>query len=149
MPSYIETFRCTVSLADCDHLGHMNVQHYLRAVSDGMFCLQLHLGLTLEEVKRRKISFAAVHSEMDFHRELYAGDVIALESTVLELGNKSGTFHHRLKNIATNEIVMSTKIKAVLLDLETRKAAVIPEDIRKAAAAKFSGDLPIAPTKNT
>lgn len=136
MPTYIETFRCTVSPADCDHLGHMNVQHYLRAVSDGMFCLQMHLGLTLEAVKRRKISLAAVHAEMDFHRELYAGDVIALETTVLNLGNKSGTFHHRLKNAATGEVAMSAEIKAVLLDLETRKAAVIPEDIRT-AAAKF------------
>lgn len=100
--------------------------------------MQISLGLTLEEVQRRKISFAAVHAEMDFHRELYAGHVIALESTVLKLGNKSGTFHHRLKNIATGEIVMSAEIKAVLLDLETRKAAVIPEDIRKTATAKFS-----------
>jgi acyl-CoA thioester hydrolase len=141
MPTYIETFRCTVSPADCDHLGHMNVQHYLRAVSDGMFCVQLYLGLTPEEVKRRKLSFAAVHAEMDFQRELYAGDVIALESTVLELGNKSGTFHHRLKNVATNEVVMSTRIKAVLLNLEKRKAAVIPEDIRTAAAAKFLNEM--------
>ena len=138
MPIYVETFRCTVSPADCDHLGHMNVQHYLRAVSDGMFNLELHLGLTRDEIQRRKISFAGVHVEMDFHRELFAGDVIALESTVLELGNKSGTFHHRLKNTATGEVAMSAEIKAVLLDLVTRKAAIIPEDIRKAAAAKFS-----------
>jgi acyl-CoA thioester hydrolase len=137
MPTYIETFRCTVSPADCDHLGHMNVQHYLRAVGDGMFCLQIYLGLTREEVQRRKISFAAVHAEMDFHRELYAGHVIALESTVLNLGNKSGIFHHRLKNTATGEVVMSVEIKAVLLDLETRKATVIPEDIRLAATRHF------------
>lgn len=116
----------------------MNVQHYFRAISDGMFCLQIQLGLTLEEVKRRKISLAAVHAEMDFHRELYAGDVIALESTILNLGNKSGTFHHRLKNTATGEVAMSAEIKAVLLDLETRKAAVIPDDIRTTAAEKFS-----------
>lgn len=136
MRTYVETFRCTVSPADCDHLGHMNVQHYLRALSDGMFCLMIHFGLTADEIHRRKISFAAVHVEMDFHLELYAGDVIALESTVLKLGNKSGTFHHLLKNAATGEIVMSAEIKGVLLDLETRKAAVIPEDI-KAAAKKF------------
>lgn len=137
MPTYIETFRCTVSLADCDHLGHMNVQHYLRAVSDGMFCLMIHLGLTVEEIRRRNISFAAVHAEMDFHRELNVGDVIALESTVIKLENKSGIFQHRLKNAATGEIAMNAEIKAVLLDLKTRKAAVIPEDIRTAAAAKF------------
>ena len=137
MPNYIETFRCTVSLADCDHLGHMNVQHYLRAVSDGMFSLMIHLGLTPDEIRRRSISFAAVHAEMDFHHELNAGDVIALESTVVKLENKSGTFHHRLKNAATGEIAMSAEIKGVLLDLKTRKGTVIPEDVRTAAAQLF------------
>jgi acyl-CoA thioester hydrolase len=137
MPIYIETFRCTVSPADCDHLGHMNVQHYFRAVGDGMFSLQIHLGLTPEEVQRRHISFVVVHAQTDFHHELKAGDVIALESTVLKLENKSGTFHHRLKNVGTDEVAMSTEFKCVLLDLETRKAAVIPEDIRKAAAKFF------------
>jgi acyl-CoA thioester hydrolase len=137
MPNYVETFRCTVSQSDCDHLGHMNVQHYLRAVSDGMFCLMIHLGLTLEEIRRRNLSFAAVHAEMDFHRELSFGDVIALESTIIKLENKTGTFHHRLKNAATGEIAMSAEITAVLLDLKTRKGTVIPEDIRLAAARHF------------
>ncbi len=112
----------------------MNVQHYLRAVSDAMFGLMIHLGLTPEEIRRRNISFAAVHAEMDFHRELNAGDVIAVESTVVKLENKSGTFHHRLKNASTGEVAMSAEIKGVLLDLKTRKGTVIPEDIRQAAA---------------
>lgn len=30
MPTYMETFRATIAPADCDHLGHMNVQHYFR-----------------------------------------------------------------------------------------------------------------------
>jgi acyl-CoA thioesterase FadM len=115
----------------------MNVQHYVRAVSDGMFSLMIHLGLTPEEIRRRNIAFAAVHAEMDFHRELNVGDVIALESTVLKLENKSGTFHHRLRNAATAEIAMSVEIKGVLLDLKTRKGTVIPEDIRLAAARHF------------
>ncbi len=95
MPIYVETFRCTVSPADCDH------------------------------------------AQTDFHRELKAGDVIALESTIVKLENKSGTFHHRLRNVATDEVAMSTEFKCVLLDLETRKAAVIPEDIRKTAVKNF------------
>jgi acyl-CoA thioester hydrolase len=44
------------------------------------------------------------------------------------------TFHHRLKDVATGDIAMSTAFKCVLLDLETRKATPIPDDIRAAAA---------------
>jgi acyl-CoA thioester hydrolase len=134
MPTYIDTFRATVAPADCDHLGHMNVQHYFRAVSDGMFALMVRIGLTPEEIRRRSLSFAVVRAETEFHRELHAGDVMALQSTILKVGEKSASFHHQLMNAATDEVAMSTEFKCVLLDLEKRQAAVLPEDIRNAAA---------------
>ena len=133
MPIFVETYRATVAPSDCDHLGHMNVQHYFAAVSDGMFAIMVRLGLGAQEILRRKISFAVVRAETDFHHELRPGDVMALESTVLTLGEKSATFHHRLKNVATGTIAMSTEFKCVLLDLEKRKASSIPDDIRAAA----------------
>jgi acyl-CoA thioester hydrolase len=105
----------------------MNVQHYFAAVG-GMFAIMVRLGLSPEEIRRRKISFAVVRAETDFHRELRAGDVMALESTVLTLGERSVTFHHRLKDAATGNIAMSTDFKCVLLDLENRKAIPIPND---------------------
>lgn len=138
MANYVETFRGTVAPADCDHLGHMNVQHYFRAVSDGMFAVMIYLRLTPEEIRRRKLSFAVVRADSEFHRELYAGDIIALESTILKVGEKSATFHHRLRNAATGEVAMSTEFKCVLLDLEKRQAAVVPADIRDTVAKVFS-----------
>ncbi len=141
MPSYVETFRGTVAPADCDHLGHMNVQHYFRAVSDGMFAVMVHLGLTPDEIRRRKMSFAVVRAETEFNRELYAGDVIALESSIVRIGEKSATFHHRLRNVATDALAMSTEFKCVLLELEERQATVVPDDIRQAAAERFSSEI--------
>jgi acyl-CoA thioester hydrolase len=138
MPTYLETFRATVSPADCDHLGHMNVQHYFAAVSDGMFALMVRLGLGPEEIRRRQMSFVVVRAETEFHQELRAGDVIALESTALKLGEKSATFHHRLRHVATNALAMSTEFKCVLLDLEKRQASPIPDDIRSATITVFS-----------
>ena len=134
MPILVETYRATVAPADCDHLGHMNVQHYFAAVSDGMFAIMIRLGLSPEEIQRRHMSFAVVHAETDFHRELHPGDVIALESTVVKLGEKSATFHHELRNVATDAVAMTTDFKCVLLDLQKREAVSIPDDIRAAAA---------------
>jgi acyl-CoA thioester hydrolase len=134
MPLFTETYRGTVSVADCDDLGHMNVQHYFTAVSDGMFAMMARLGLTPEEIQRRQMSFAVVHAETDFHRELRAGDVMVLESTVLKLGDKSATFQHRLRNLSADTVAMTTDFKCVLLDLRKREAISIPDDIRAAAA---------------
>jgi acyl-CoA thioester hydrolase len=108
MPLFIETYRGAVRREDCDDLGHMNVQRYFAAVSDGMFAMMSRLGLTLEKIQRRQISFAVVHAETDFHRELRSGDLMLLESTVLKLGDKSATFQHRLRNISTDCVAMTT-----------------------------------------
>jgi acyl-CoA thioester hydrolase len=134
MPIFVETYRATVAPADCDHLGHMNVQHYFAAVSDGMFAIMVRLGLGPDQIRRRQMSFAVVRAETDFHRELRAGDVVVLESTIVKLGEKSATFQHCLKNVATGDTAMSTEFKCVLLDLGKRQATSIPDDIRAAAA---------------
>jgi hypothetical protein len=52
---------------------------------------------------------------------------------------KSANFGHRLKNVATGNIAMSTEFKCVLLDLEQQEATSIPDDIR-AAAAQLIGE---------
>jgi len=50
------------------------------------------------------------------------------------VAERSVTFQHRLKNVVTGDTVMSTVFKCVLLNLESRQATVIPDDIRAAAA---------------
>lgn len=134
MPLFVETYRGTVSSADCDDLGHMNVQHYFAAVSNGMFAMMARLGLSPEEIHRRQMSFAVVHAETDFHRELRPGDALVLESTVLKLGEKSATFQHRLRNLSAGTLAMTTDFNCVLLDLRKREAISIPDDVRAAAA---------------
>lgn len=134
MPLFLETYRGAVGPADCDRLGHMNVQHYFSAVSHGMFAMMTRLGLDPAEIDRRQISFAVVHAETDFHRELRVGDVIVLETAIAHLGEKSVTFRHRLKKQPPGEVAMTTEFKCVLLDLRRREAVAIPEDIRTVAA---------------
>jgi acyl-CoA thioester hydrolase len=130
----VETYRGTVGPADCDDLGHMNVQHYFAAVSNGMFAMMSRLGLTPEEIHRRQMLFAVVHAETDFYRELRSGDLMVLESTILKLGEKSVTFQHRLKNLSTGNVAMTTDFKCVLFELRKREAISIPDDVRAAAA---------------
>ncbi|MHA1569608.1 MAG: acyl-CoA thioesterase [Alphaproteobacteria bacterium] len=136
---YVETYRAVVAPAQCDHLGHMNVQHYFAAVSDGMFSIQTRLGLGPSQVKKRGLSFAVVHAETDFKRELVAGDVIRLLSSIDSLGSKSATFHHRLFRVEDDELAFETRFKCVLLDLAGRQAHPIPDDIRGHAESVLVG----------
>ncbi|MGH9040562.1 MAG: acyl-CoA thioesterase [Acidimicrobiia bacterium] len=134
----VETYRTTVAPADCDHLGHMNVQHYFRAVSEGMFSLMAQVGLGPAEIRVRKLSFAVVHADTDFWAELHAGDIVALRTGIEAVGRKSAEFRHELINVASGQTAMTTRFKCVLLDLDRRVAVEVPRDIRDRLTARAS-----------
>lgn len=128
------SFRSVVDPADCDFLGHMNVSRYFAACSDGVFTIQSELGLTANDMRQgRRLSFAVVSAQSDFRAELVAGDAIRLETSIIELGTKSITFRHRLIRAEGDQLAFETVFKCVMLSLETRRAAEIPEDVRQKA----------------
>jgi YbgC/YbaW family acyl-CoA thioester hydrolase len=113
----------------------MNVSRYFAACSDGVFAIQSEMGLTANDMRKvRRLSFAVVNAQSDFRAELSAGDAIRLETSVIEIGTKSMTFRHRLVRSDGDTVAFETVFKCVLLSLETRKAAEIPEDVRAKAA---------------
>ncbi len=144
------SFRGIVDPSHCDFLGHMNVSRYFAACSDGIGTIQSAMGLTAQDMREgRRLSFAVVHAESDFHAELHAGDSIWLESEVLSIGTKSMTFRHRLYRAPDTQLSFSTRFKCVMLHLENRRAAVVPQQVRDRAQAFMAVDAPVASSKPT
>lgn len=134
MPAMI-SFRSVVDPSDCDFLGHMNVSRYFAACSDGVIAIQSEMGLTANDMRTgRRLSFAVVNANSDFRAELSAGDTIRLETSIVEVGSKSMTFSHRLIRSEGETLAFETVFKCVLMSLETRRAATIPDDVRERAA---------------
>lgn len=133
MPA-METFRSCVEPADCDSLGHMNVSRYFKAFSDAVANLQTAMGLTAQDMRQgRKLSFAVVKMESQFHSELLVGESIYVKSEVKEIGTKSMTFIHRMYRSADDALCFESTAKGALLSLEHRKAVPIPDDVREKA----------------
>lgn len=128
------SFRSVVNPADCDFLGHMNVSRYFAACSDGVFAIQTEMGLTANDMRTgRRLSFAVVHAESNFKAELSAGEAIRLDTSIIEIGSKSITFRHCLIRFEDNAVAFETQFKCVMLNLETRRAAEVPEEVRQKA----------------
>jgi len=89
--------------------------------------------------KGRRISFAVVNVQSDFRAELSAGDVIRLETTVVEMGTKSMTFRHRLIRAEGEALAFETIFKCVMLNLETRSSSEIPDEVRAKASKWIEG----------
>lgn len=135
------SFRSVVDPSHCDFLGHMNVSRYFAACSDGVFAIQSEMGLTAEDMRSgRRLAFAVVRAESDFRAELMAGESIFLETEVLEIGGKSMTFRNRLIRAADRRVAFETAFKCVMLSLESRAAAPIPDDVREKAQAWMATD---------
>lgn len=131
----IETLRRPVQPQDCDILGHMNVAHYVDAVSDAMFSLQTRFGLSRAEMSARKLGLVAAHLEADYRSELCSGDVIVMQSRVRHVGGKSVRFAHRLFRADNGALAFEAQHVSVLFDLVARCAAEFPPDIRDALDA--------------
>ena len=128
-------YRRTVGPQDCDHLGHMNVARYFDACSDSGFALQALFGLTAEDVAAgRRLSLVVVTLTSDFQAEVHLGEAIRMETGIGRIGSKSLHLHHRLYAGHPERLAFTSTFKAVLLSLDTRRAVVIPDDLRAAMA---------------
>ena len=132
MPA-IETFRRIVDPADCDMLGHMNISRYFACVSDAGLGLMTAFGLGQDQISGgRRQAFAVVHFDTTFHKEVRPGDWIYIRSGLTGIGNRSCTIRHVMHRATDDVLLFEATAKAVLMDLDTRRATVVDEDLRAA-----------------
>ena len=134
------TYRGTVCLWQCDHMGHMSVMWYTAKFNDATWELVSSLGLTRERLASQQIGMAAVEQHIKYKRELHAGDCITVRSAVLDVKDKSATITHEMTNDSTGEVAATTIIVGVHFDLLTRKPLPIPADMRERALRMMEGN---------
>ena len=76
---------------------------------------------------------AAVQQNIAYKRELLAGDIVEIRSTLLEIREKSIRFLHEMRNAETGEIAATCEITGVHMDRKVRKSAPFEEAIRNTA----------------
>jgi acyl-CoA thioester hydrolase len=123
---WIEMARNTVRAWQCDHLGHMNVQFYIARLADAGMLAMNGLGLTVKEADARRINAATVSQKLEYRRELRAGDLIAIESRILEQAGKKLRLAHRLRNVVSGDICFEAEVLYVGIDLDARRSVDLP-----------------------
>jgi acyl-CoA thioester hydrolase len=134
-PAALVTYRGAVYPSQCDHMGHMNVATYVAKFDEATWQLFAAIGLTRTRMRDEKLGMAGVEQHIEYRRELFAGDVVTVSSTVLEVKEKAIRFTHEMRNDATGEMAARMVVVAVHLDALTRKARALPGDVREKAAS--------------
>ena len=134
MAEAIVTYRGTVYPWHCDHMGHMNVMWYVGKFDEATWQLIALLGLPPERLRQDGIVMAAVEQRIEYKRELRAGDLLTIRSSVQEVGDKTVVMVHEMANQSTGELAARTVITGICVDRSTRRARSLPADIRERSA---------------
>ena len=128
------TYRGTVYPWQCDHVGHMNIMWYVGKFDEANWNLFARIGLTPSYLRESGRGMAAVQQNITYKRELLAGDIVEIKSTLLEIREKSIRFVHEMCNAETGEIAATCEITGVHMDRQARKSIPFADTIRRAAA---------------
>ena len=133
MAEPLVTYRGVVYPWHCDHMGHMNVMWYVGKFDEATWQLLGAVGLTPARLRQEGIGMAAVEQKVEYKRELQAGDLVTVCSSIQEVREKTVIFSHEMANQETEEVAARTLLTGVCLDLKTRKARPLPADVRELA----------------
>lgn len=121
-----------VGTRDCDELGHLNVSGFVYFCNRAGMVLIEAMGWPPGKANLgRRYSFATVHMVSDYLAELHAGEKIAVHTAISAIGTKSATFDNRITR-ADGSLAFRSSWKSALMDLDSRRAVAIPDDMRAA-----------------
>src|SRR5215470_6732690 len=123
------TYRGVVHPWHCDHMGHMNVMWYVGKFDEATWQILAAIGATPSRLHQGEFGLVAVEQHIEYKRELRAGDLLTIRSSVLEGREKSVRFAHEMTNDETGELAAKTVVTGVCIDLVSRKARPLPGDI--------------------
>ncbi len=134
MSGMTETVRSVVRADQCDHFGHMNIQFYDAALADGYFHMMSLIGLHRQAIIERRIGIAATRMELDYRRELRAGDLYRVETGFLTFTATQVITAHRLTRLNDEKLALTARSIGVPIDLALRRRTDLPEDIIESAS---------------
>jgi len=135
MADPILTYRGTIYPWHCDHMGHMNVMWYVGKFDEATWHLFASVGLSRARLRQEEIGLVAVEQQIEYKRELLAGDLITIRSSMLEVREKSVRLLHEMINQETQELAARTVLTGVCIDMKTRRAKPLPSDIQERIAS--------------
>ncbi len=103
------------------------------------------IGLTPSYLRTNERGMAAVDQHITYVKELHAGAVVSINSSVKEVHHKRITFVHEMRNDETGEVAARTTLVAVHMDTAARKSCAFPTSVLEAAQALIAEAPPLPP----
>lgn len=125
-----QTYQGAIYPWHCDHMGHMNVMHYVGKFDEATWTFFSNMGLKGKAMREDKKGVVAVEQNIQYKSELLAGDIITIHSEVVEFGDKSIKFRHEMRHTETGDLAAVTTLTGLYFDKVARKAISLPDSVK-------------------
>ena len=115
--------------------GRLSWQHLVHHFSGAGLHACRAAGMTPRYLRDNRRGYSTFELDIAVDALPRAGDRIAVRSGILQVGNSSIRFLHRMVDARTGERLASMGQFGVHFDLEARRPAPLPEPLREAATA--------------
>jgi acyl-CoA thioester hydrolase len=137
-----ETYRGFVYPWCIDHVGHMNVQSYVARFDEASWHFLARIGLTPSFLAAQNRGLVALDQRIQYRREVLPGSLLDVVTELMEIGNKTLRYLHRMRNSETAEEVASMELLVGYLDKAARRTTPLPDVV----AARARAVLAVAPS---
>jgi len=127
---FVESFRNTTRPWEVDVLGHVGFQFYIHRFSAACGHVMNAIGMTPEYHRKAGVGFSTFEFQLQFRRELKAGDLVHCKSAVTHIGGSSLCFLHKMWNARTGELCAQLSQFGVHLDMAARRPSPLPPEIK-------------------
>jgi len=125
----IATYQGVVRQQECDAYGYLQPRFFMARVSDSIPNLLVQTS-GRNRGEPGSTGGAALEYRFIYRKFPRAGDLIAIRSGLRSVGEKTYVWAHWMFDVETGEAVATSEAVAVAMDMTTRKAIVLPPELR-------------------
>ena len=121
-----------------DHMGHVNVQYYASMFDQATWAFLSEFGITSEYMRANHRGMAAVSQHTNYLLELFSGDIVEIQSELLEVTEKTIRFVHTMRRSPQMDTIATSELVGVHFDTEIHKSCALPHDIKERLSQHIS-----------
>jgi acyl-CoA thioester hydrolase len=124
-------------------MGHVNVQHYASMFDQATWAFLSEFGITSEYMKANHKGMVAVSQQTKYLLELFAGDIVEIDTDLLEVTEKTIRFFHTMRRRPQMDTISTSELVGVHIDSDIRKSCPFSPEIRQRLSQHLKQTNPI------
>ncbi len=123
-----------------DENGHMNVAYFVLAFDQATDAVYDSWGLGHDYPSVSGCSVFTLGMNVDYRSELFCDDPIRIDTELVDADSKRIHYFHRMYHGDTGVLAATNECLCMNIDLESRKAAAFPDNIRSTLSSALIDD---------